>query len=272
MPYAITDPFSGKPMTFGEWTDNFCMINPGLGTGKCIGVRNPQLLWPILKKFMLRRTGEVAGLPDVRFELFPMEPRNVPKELAIENWPDLADYFHMIIDSAYAGDMDRQLEEQLATLRRLTGVLKIEATIQLVGEELKGGMYDQIVVFAYHQSVVEGIADGLRALGSAAITGATSDKSRWKSIDAFNNHKKRVLVVNVLTGGTALSLPHCKHVLFPEVDWVPSSNQQAAFRVRRIDGHRSPILARILSIKGTIDDLLMQTVQRKMRQLRLIMP
>jgi SNF2 family DNA or RNA helicase len=272
MPYAITDPVSGQPMTLGEWTDNFCILQPGLGTGKVIGIRNPERFWPIMQRFMLRRTGEVAGLPDVNFSVYPMEPRNVPTELAIENWPDLAAYFKMIIASAHAGDIDTQLEEQLATIRRLTSMLKVEATVQLVGEELQSGQMEKCVVFAYHQDTVREIARGLRALGSAAITGATSDKDRWEAIDAFNNDKKRVLVINLLTGGTNLSLKNCRQVVFAEVDWVPDNNKQAAYRCRRIDGHRSPVMARIISIAGTIDDLFTQVIRRKLRQIKQLMP
>lgn len=268
-PYSILQ--NDAPMSFNDWCDEFCVFRPGLGTDKVIGVRNEKRFLQILDDFMLRRLGDVAGLPEVRFEIYPMEPRNVPTNLAIDAWPDLADALYGILDAAGRGDIDAQLEEQLATVRRLTGLLKVEATVELVAEELRSGQMDKCIIFAYHIDVVEAIAKRLSKFGSGAITGNTSETNRWKIIDGFNAGHLRCPVVNILAGSTNLSMP-CRHVLFAETDWSPNNVRQAAFRARRIDGHRDPVLARIVSISGTIDDLLQQTAQRKLRQSRQLLP
>ncbi len=269
-PYSILGP-SGAPMSYNEWCDEFCVFAPGLGTDKVIAVRNEKRFVRILSDFMIRRTGDVAGLPPVRFALYPMAARNVPRELAIDMWPELADRLHGLLDNAERGDLDAQLEEQMATVRRLTGLLKVEATVEILGEELRSGQLDKVLVFAHHVDVVKAITARLSQFGTGAIYGAISEKERWASIDDFNAGRKRVLVGQLQAASTNVSAP-CRHVFFAESSWTPHVNQQAAYRARRIDGHRDPVLARILGIAGTIDDLVQQAAVRKLRQTSLLLP
>lgn len=261
----------GAPMSYREWENEFCIFAPGLGEGKVVGIRDPARLQRILSDFMLRRLGNVAGLPSVRFELYPMKSTHFCADVAAASWPELTDAFNRILKSAETADLDTQLMEQMATVRRLTGLLKVDATVELAAGELRTGQLDKVVIFGYHVDVVEGIAHGLCKFGAAAITGATPNSERWRAIDAFNSGKHRVLASNILAGGTNLSVP-CRHVLFAETDWVANNNLQAAYRTRRIDGHRDPILARMIAIEGTIDDLMQQVARRKLRHTQLILP
>jgi|HubBroStandDraft_4_1064222.scaffolds.fasta_scaffold00554_6 SWI/SNF-related matrix-associated actin-dependent regulator 1 of chromatin subfamily A len=276
-PYSIIDPATGLPMSYNAFGDRFCFFKPGLGGLRCIGTRNEPDLLKILggpRRFMLRRLGNVAGLPDVRFEIYPMVPHTVPRELDPARWPDLTDRLDAIIDAAGEGDMDTQLEEEMATLRRLTGLLKVEATVALLTDELRRGQLDKVVVFGYHVDVVNEIAKRLNLAGfrGGAITGATSSAKRWELIDGFNADRDRFIAGQILATATNTSLGGCRHVLFAETDWVGDNNVQAAFRCRRIDSHRDPILARILSITGTLDERIQAAARRKMRQSRLILP
>jgi SWI/SNF-related matrix-associated actin-dependent regulator of chromatin subfamily A-like protein 1 len=265
-PYSILNG-DGRPMTRSEWEYEFCIFRPGLGDDKVVGIRTPERFRRIISDFVLQRTSVDMGLPDVRFELYPMEAKKVPRALAIEAWPDLADALRAILTQAEAGDIDEQLKAQMATVRRLTGLLKVEAITSLVTEELRAGTVDKILVFGYHVDVVNEIAKRLSPFGAAAITGATSEKTRWSVIDDFNAGRRRVLVGEILAAGTNVGAP-CRNVIFAETDWVPDNNRQAAWRARRIDGHREPVLARMLTIDGTIDDLMQQAARRKLSQTR----
>lgn len=274
-PYSILDPDTGLPMSYNAFGDRFCFFKPGLGGLKCIGTRNEPELLKILggsRKFMLRRLGNVAGLPDVRFEVYPMVPHSVPRELDPARWPELTDRLDAIIDAAGDGDMDTQLETEMATLRRLTGLLKVEATVALLTDELKRGQLDRVVVFGYSVDVVNEIAGRLQPFGGGAITGATSGKRRWELIDGFNSGRYRFIAGQILATATNTSLGGCRHVVFAETDWVGATNLQAAYRCRRIDSHREPILARIISITGTIDERIQAAARRKLKQTGLILP
>ena len=270
-PYSILGP-SGTPLSLGEWTDEFCVLAPGLGSDKVVEVRNEKRFLKILSDFMLRRLGDVAGLPEVRFSTYPMAPSTVPTELAIEKWPGLAERLLGIIDAAGAGDIDTQLEEQIATLRRLTGLLKIEATVELVGEELRSGQLDRVVIFGYHVDVVRGITERLRQFGAGAIYGAISEQDRWEAIKAFKDGRHRVVVGQLQAASTNTSLGNCRHVFFAESDWTGENMRQAAYRCRRIDGHRDAVLARVLSIPGTIDELVQEAGIKKLTRAKRLLP
>ena len=275
-PYSILDPETGRPYSYTAFGDRFCFFRPGLGAVKCIGTRNEPELLKILgggpRRFMLRRTGEVAGLPDVRFDIYPMKPTSVPRELDISRWPDLTDRLDRIVNSAANADIGTQFEEEIATLRRLTGLLKVEATCDLLSDELQRGQLDKVVIFAYHVDVVNEIAKRLSKFGGGAITGAVSEKRRWELIDGFQSGRFRFIAAQIIAASVNTSLGSCRHVFFAETDWVADNNRQAAFRCRRIDGHKQPVLARILSIVGTIDERIQAAASRKLRQSRLILP
>jgi SNF2 family DNA or RNA helicase len=275
-PYSIIDSGTGLPMSYTAFGDRFCRFRPGLGGDKVVGTRNEEELTAILgggpRPFMLRRLGDVAGLPDVRFELYPMLPASVPRELDPAQWPDLTGRLDYILAAAGEGDLDAQYEEQIATLRRLTGLLKVEATVNILGEELKNKTLENVVVFGYSIDVVNEIARRLSKFGAAAITGATSSKHRWEYIDQFNAGNRRVLVGQILACMTNISLRDCRNAFFAETDWVGENNYQAAYRCRRIDGHRDSVLARVLCISGTIDEPIQASTRRKIRQSRLILP
>lgn len=274
-PYSILDPATGLPMSYNAFGDHFCIFRPGLGGDKVIGVRNAEELASLLggkRAFMKRRMGDVAGLPPVRFEIYPMLPSSLPRELDPSMWPELTERLDRIVSAAGERDLDAQYEEQIATLRRLTGVLKVEATVNLLHEELKNGTLDKVVVFAYSVDVCNALARQLEKFGAAAITGATSSTKRWEYIDGFNRGDRRVLVGQILACMTNVSLQGCRNVFFCETDWVPDNNYQCAYRCRRIDGHRDSVLARILSISGTIDETIQLATRRKTRQSRVILP
>lgn len=275
-PYSILDA-DGHPMSYNTFADYFCKFKPGLGGDKVVGIRHPEELMALLggsmeERFMLRRLAAAFGLPDVRFEIYPISPARVPRELDRAQWPELSGALDLIIDAASEGDLETQLEEQLATLRRMTGLLKVEATCNLVAEELREGIVDNAVIFAYSTDVVNEIAKRLSKFGGCAITGSTPMKKRWEYVDQFNSGARKVWVGQILASNTNTSIEGCTNVLFAETDWVGDNNYQAANRCRRIDGHKQPVLARIISISGTIDEPMQLAARRKTRQSRQILP
>lgn len=267
-PYSIIDPSTDKPMTYGAWKRRFCVM-PAF-TNKTIDIADPNGLKRVLGDFMLRRTADIIDLPELRWVTYPVQPAVVPTELALSEWPHLADALMGILDDAEGeGTLDFELQQQLATVRRLTGLLKVELTTELVGEELRSGTLDKVVIFAYHVEVVEQIAKRLAHFGATMIHGGISEAQRWKNIDRFQTGDSRVLVGQILAAGVATTLTAARNVVFVETDWVPGNNDQAAKRCRRI-GTKFPVLARIIMIPGTIDEPIQGTVSRKLRQIATI--
>ncbi|MDE2096272.1 MAG: DEAD/DEAH box helicase [Patescibacteria group bacterium] len=270
-PYTIIDAVTGQPMTYGAFSSRFCALIPdGFGL-KFVGLQNVDEFKDILDRFMLQRGADVAGLPPLRFEVYPMRPKELPTDLATAQWPGLSQAFQGIINAAGQGDLDQQLKTQLGTLRRLTGMLKVQATVDLVREEMRSGALDKVVVFGYHVDVVEEISQRLADFGSSVIHGGVDSKARWENIDRFQLGSDRVIVCQITAASVNTTLTAAHNVIFAETDWVPENNAQAAARCRRVDGNtRFPVLARIIAICGTIDELLQQAARTKIARTLLL--
>lgn len=270
-PYLIIDGITGQPMTFGAFTSRFCVMVPdGFGL-KFVGLQNTDEFKAILNRFVLQRSADVAGLPPLIFDVYPIKAKEVPTDLALSEWPGLAREFQGIIAAAGAGDLDQQLKTQLGTLRRLTGMLKVQPTVELAGEELRNGTMPKVVIFAYHVDVVEEIARRLAPFGSSYIHGGVNSKDRWERIDRFQLGSDRVIVGQITAASVNTTLTAARHVLFAETDWVPENNAQAAARCRRLDGNTTlPVHARIVAIRGTIDELLQQAARTKIERTLLL--
>ena len=81
-----------------------------------------------------------------------------------------------------------------------------------------------------------------------------------------NTDRPRVLILQIATGGTALTLHRAHHVIFAETTWTPADVVQAAKRCHRI-GQRSSVLVRVVSLAGSIDEVVAAVITRKAREL-----
>ncbi len=161
--------------------------------------------------------------------------------------------------------------------RRLLGLQKVQPTIDLIHGWLKeqDGVGkqntlkdEQIVIFAIHKDVIEGLRSGLCALGYKAKTlyGRTSDRNREARIKQFQNGKLQILVCNIMAAGTAITLTKARHVIFVEQDWVPGNNAQALMRVHRI-GQDRKVFCKIMSVRDSVDQKINYLLKTKTRDL-----
>lgn len=90
---------------------------------------------------------------------------------------------------------------------------------------------DKLVVFAYHRRAVEGIAEGLAAYNPITIYGGLSTEERWDRIQRFKTDPTvRVVVVNIRSGGVAISLKEADVAVFAEIT-TPGEVTQAKERI-----------------------------------------
>lgn len=96
------------------------------------------------------------------------------------------------------------------------------------------------LVFSQNNTMVDMVAAELRKLGVPVetITGKTSDKNRAAYQRAFTDQTPgapRVLVMNIMAGGTALNLSMADSVHLLDETWVPDNQEQAEDRAHRGD-------------------------------------
>jgi len=153
-------------------------------------------------------------------------------------------------------------EDQLSTLRRQLGELKVDATVQWVAERLECGT-QKIIVFGWHTQVLARLHSLLAEYSPVIITGASTPAKRLVAENRFQQDPQvRVLVGQILACGTAITLTAASEVAIMEPSWVPGENSQAIDRAHRLGQHDS-VLASFLFVPDTLDERIMRIFRRK---------
>lgn len=225
---------------------------------------------------MRRRTDDVlTQLPPIRRQAIVL-PDNGHADLIQREWEAYNQYeqIRAELESARSNTGDirklvRSLSDrqglawaELAEARKLVGLAKRDHVIEHVSnvEESRG----KVVVFAWHRDVVETLMEGFNKLkfNPVKFTGANTLYNRQTSIDRFqDNPDVRVIVLNLEAGGVGITLTgtedagFCTSVVFSELDWRPSTMEQAERRVARrgADEGATNILVQHIVLDGSLD-------------------
>jgi SNF2 family DNA or RNA helicase len=198
-------------------------------------------------------------LPPLRFVHTTLSPEDIdPPEYSAET-------------RAILGKLERDealsIKEQmhLTTLLRETSKFKAPAIAEMLQDDLES--FEKIVVFAIFRETIDILAEELDDV--AVIHGDTPPKNRQQIIDAFQRDEQpRVLIIQLNVGGTAITLHRANYVVFCDVSWTPADLHQAAKRAHRI-GQRKSVLARVVSLANSIDEIVVGTITRKAAELAL---
>lgn len=159
------------------------------------------------------------------------------------------------------------MAKSVSTLRRYTGLQKVEPVAEIISQELEANAYEKIVIFAIHRGVIEGLRVKLAKFGAVTLYGGTSPETRQRNIDLFQNSPKtRVFIGNIQSAGTAITLTAAHQVVFAESEWVPASMAQAAMRCHRI-GQTKNVSVRFFALSNSIDERISTVLKRKTKEL-----
>ena len=217
-----------------------------------------------------RRKDAVLDLPPVRYEQVNLRATKMPQEIAAleaELGPTVKAALAQV-DSVAEAFETLGNSKAFAAFRRLCGLAKADAAADLLEMELDSGALPKVVVFAHHSDVVERVAIRLARFGVRTITGATSALQRRAAVLAFqSNAGNRVIVCNILAGGTGTTLTAAADVVFVEMSYVPGENAQAADRIRRI-GQKQACRVRFIALDETLDASMVGVLRRKTAAIR----
>ena len=158
--------------------------------------------------------------------------------------------------------------EEFARWRRMSGIAKVEPAADLLTMELEDRAIEKIVVFAHHKDVIEGLHDRLSLFGAVVISGSTTTRNRDAAVHAFQNDPCcRVIICNIVAGGTGVTLTAASEVAFVELSPVPGENAQAADRCHRI-GQSDKVRVRFVALAGTVDENITEILKNKTRMIR----
>lgn len=270
-PHLISN-MVGKPISHDEFLERYCVVQKTEYGIKILGYRDRDGLASILDQIMLRRT-EIKGLPSMVWREDPILLDIDNAELERLEQHEEFDELRSVLNSADArsNDLDAIEDEfiHLATLRRLTGLLKAKAVAELVNEDLGSG--DKIILFALHREVIETLNTELQCFNPAVVHGGIADGARNAEIDRFNEDSTcRVFIGQIEATKECINLPAANRVLFVEMSWNPSTNEQCIARAWR-RGNMRQVFAACAAIAGSIDELVGKCLALKIRNIHELM-
>jgi SNF2 family DNA or RNA helicase len=254
------------PGTYEDFVRDYCTGYRSAYGFQITGSKNQEHLRSRLDGFILRRTfAEIAPeLPPIEYSDYVVDGPSLTGEALLQD--------HLVREALRAKDPVSALEAlapAIATLRRVTGLAKVGATVDLVEHELSTGTH-KIVLFAIHHEVIELLHEQLAAFEPAVVYGPVGPKSRQTAVERFQGDSAcRVFIGQITAAGTALDLSAADDALFVEYSWVPGENAQAAMRIQNINAI-TPKFVRFLSLAGSIDEKVTRVYRRKTQDLGFI--
>ena len=157
----------------------------------------------------------------------------------------------------------------LSKMRHLTGISKIDPTVDFVMEFL-GGTDRKLTIFAHHKDVaeilkrkLEKLCDEIGELKPLSLTSDLDPHDRSSLVDLFMNGSQRILIASTLASGEGLNLQKCSDCIMMERQWNPANEEQAEGRFARIDQKNNKITATYFVAVGTVDEFFSEIVERK---------
>lgn len=92
------------------------------------------------------------------------------------------------------------------------------------------------------------------------VTGLEKKTEKMEAVDAFQNGKTDLLLLNIKAGGTGLNLQRAETVLIIDLPWTWSDYEQVLARANRI-GSKKPLLAMRCVAEGTSDERVLEKLR-----------
>lgn len=199
---------------------------------------------------MLRRAKETV-LPELPSKLFKVETISAPKRTdaalreyrkirgVLKKQKELYDDF-----AKNSPDILFRLNE-LSKLRKRIGLDKVaflrnNLDVLLNDEETK------VVFFAHHKEVLQNIYGAFKSK-AVILTGDTDAVKRKEAVNKFQTDPScKLFVGSIQAAGFGITLTEATHVVFGEMDWVPSNIQQCIDRCSRIGSKHSIVVSFIV--------------------------
>lgn len=257
-PEAILSRKTGKPMPYYKFESSYCKTWMDIAGHKHIcGSYNTRDLRDRLAPHLMRRRKK-----NVLTELPPIRVSELPLVVSLQQLRDIAVAsnaagFSDLPEDFGIGDLAR-ITDHVATLRRLTGLIKVAPIVQWVRDWIEEGG-GKIVLFAHHRAVIDELAKAFPL--AARVDGATKDKQG--EVDRFQTDAAcPVFLGQIQAAGVGVTLTAASTLVFVESSWSPSDNEQAAMRIHRI-GQENACDIRFAHIAGSIDERIQRVCMNK---------
>lgn len=156
--------------------------------------------------------------------------------------------------------------EGLSEIMREGGERKAPLAADFIRSRIEQEPDEPLVVFAWHKSVVSMLSDSLKqepSISHVVVTGETSASAKQQAIDDFQAGKVQVIIGNISSISEGVDLSRANTVIFAESTWQTSALEQASARVENINKQGCAPLIYILTIRASLDSIVLSKVLKK---------
>lgn len=253
--------------TFTAFATRYCdrRFKPWLRVWDTSGHSNLGELHDRLKAVMIRRLkcDVLTELPAKRRQRLVLELPSKSQNALRERLLELRSLCKDLPDDCDPWESRGRMRTLCSQLYRESGLAKAPAVRQYVRALIRGGA--KFLVFAHHLDVLAEVEAAVAAerVKYIKIIGETPAGERHAQVKRFQQDEAvRVAVLSVTAAGQGITLTAATSVVFAELHWTPGVLRQAEDRVHRI-GQKNAINVTYLVGKGTLDEVLWRTIQRK---------
>lgn len=254
--------------SFADFLKEYCYFEVGGHGLKVLSNKTDNLkhLRRLLEPHLLRRLPEkvLPDLPAVQYGELGIESdealrvlREMERTIEVQELLSKLDDLERVPDS----------EPHIASYRKACGLAKARPLAAMIWDELASNQYHKVVIFGYHREVLAQMFEELAAFNPRMVMGGMGDKAVFRAYNDFQDKPNvRVFLGQINACGTTITLTAAHQAVFAEQSWVPSDNEQAIYRLRRI-GQKSQVNARIAYLDRSIDEAINRSVARKVKGL-----
>ena len=217
-----------------------------------------------ISKFVIRREKKDVSidLPDFQRDFLLV---NVDNDAMRRVYNEELDKLRELMKSKGGNPSHAEISNSLMTLRRLTGMMKIDWAVEEIEEFLDSCDIEKIAIGVHHHTVRDGLYGVLKARGHNVLklSGEDNSEAKEKIKNEFGKAENRILIINMLAGGVGMDgLQICNNVIVLERQWNSTDEDQFESRFHR-SGQLLKVMAKYPLVKGSVDEFFADMVENK---------
>ena len=187
----------------------------------------------------------------------------LPELLENEEWCSLGfeerlEYEESVLSSGNNFNAVRRVSWNVNDLSKSS---KATRMLEIIEEAKAEGR--KVIIFSFYLDVIEKISELLGSQCTEPINGSVTPNRRQEIIDDFENAPAgKVLISQIIAGGTGLNIQSASVVIFCEPQLKPSIENQAIVRAYRMGQARNVLVYRLLC-ENTIDERITEMLAEK---------
>jgi SNF2 family DNA or RNA helicase len=151
----------------------------------------------------------------------------------------------------------------------IKGWAKGQALERLLLSQLASDRREKLIIFTHFRATLDLLADLLRSLGVDFVPyhGQLSQAEKGEAIHRFEQSAQ--VLLSTEAAGEGRNLQFCRLMLNFDLPWNPQRIEQRVGRIHRV-GQTRPVEVFNLSAKGTVEDYILEILNRKLNMFELV--